>query len=94
MARSIRLLLPVLLTFGGCSPSGGPNRGELAGALQTSPSHIRGLRCHDIPEEPTEFGCRYLGRDAAGVWAQQDVMIATDGSAWVIIDGPHVPSQP
>lgn len=94
MTRAVQLLLPVLMLVGGCSPSVGPNRVELASALQMSPSNIRALQCHDIPEETTEFGCHYLGRDAADVWARQDVMIATDGSAWVVIDGPGVPSQP
>jgi hypothetical protein len=82
------------MLVGGCSPSLGPNRVELASALQTSPSNIRALRCHDIPEEPTEFGCSYRERDASGAWTPQEVMVAIDGSAWVIIDGPGGPLRP
>lgn len=94
MAKPVHVLLAVLLVVGGCSSSVGPNRGDLAGILQTSLSNIRALRCYDIPEEPTEFGCSYRKRDAAGVWAQQEAMIAIDGSAWVIIDGPGAPYRP
>jgi hypothetical protein len=88
MIRPVQILLPVLLIVAACSSSVGPSRGELADALQTSPSNIRALHCHDISEEPTEFGCSYRERDASGVWVPQDVMVAINGSAWIVIDGP------
>lgn len=94
MIKPAHLLLPVVLIVGGCSSSVGPTGADLAGALQTSSPNIGALHCYSIPEEPTEFGCSYRKRDAAGEWVRQDVMIAIDGSTWVIIDGPGAPDQP
>jgi hypothetical protein len=88
MAKLLQILLPTLLIVGGCASSIGPSRADLAGVLAISSSNIDRQRCHNIPEEPTEFGCRYRKRDSAGQWVRQDVMVAIDGATWVIIDGP------
>ncbi|MCC4294704.1 hypothetical protein [Brevundimonas aurantiaca] len=88
MTKLLKILSPSLLLIGGCASPIGPSRADLAGVLAISSSEIDRLRCHDIPEEPTEFGCRYRQRDAAGQWVRQDVMVAMDGATWVIIDGP------
>jgi hypothetical protein len=91
MAKLTLVLLPIMAMAGGCASAVGPSQSDLARVLQAPPSDIRGLRCYDIPEEPTEFGCRYDIRDATRGWVQQEVMLAIDGSAWVVIDGPGTP---
>lgn len=91
MLKPAFILAPVMLLASGCASTAGPGKSDLAAVLQTPRSDIRGLRCREIPEEPTEFGCRYKKREALGAWVQQEVMLAIDGSAWVIIDGPGLP---
>lgn len=91
MAKLAVILLPIMTIAAGCASAVGPSQSDLATVLQASPSDIRGVRCYDIPEEPTEFGCRYDMRDATLGWVQQEVMLAIDGSAWVVIDGPGTP---
>lgn len=91
MTKRAVILLPIMAMAAGCTSAVGPSQGDLATVLQAPPSDIRGLRCYDIPEEPTEFGCRFDRRDATGPWLPQEVMLAIDGSAWVVIDGPGPP---
>lgn len=91
MAKLTLILLPIVAMAAGCASTVGPSLSDLAIALQAAPSDIRGMRCYDIPEEPTEFGCRYDIRDATRGWVQQEAMLAIDGSAWVVIDGPGTP---
>jgi hypothetical protein len=93
MTKLLQILLPTLLIVGGCASSIGPSRADLASVLAIPSSNIDRLSCHDIPEEPTEFGCRYRQRDSAGQWVRQDVMVAMDGATWVIIDGPGAADQ-
>ena len=75
----------------GCASTVGPSLSDLATVLEAPPSDIRNMRCYEVPEEPTEFGCRFERRDAPGAWLSQEVMLAIDGSAWVVIDGPGFP---
>lgn len=91
MLKPAFILAPLMLLASGCASAAAPGRSDLAAVIQTPISDIRALRCREIPEERTEFGCRYQRRDAPGVWVQQEVMLAIDGSAWVIIDGPGLP---
>ncbi|RYF30231.1 MAG: hypothetical protein EOO23_05595 [Comamonadaceae bacterium] len=93
MTKLTPILLPVMAMVAGCASAVGPSQSDLATVLQAPPSDIRGMRCYDIPEEPTEFGCRYDIRNAARGWVQQEVMLAVDGSAWVVIDGPGAPNR-
>lgn len=94
MARLFLVLTPVLALATACSTTVGPPLDELADALELAPSLMSSLRCNDILEEPTEFRCRYRLRDAAGGRIAQEVMVAIDGSTWVIIDGPSAPYRP
>jgi len=94
MMRPDRLGILILLIVGGCSSVDGPNRMDLAEALRTSPSEISALRCHGFPEEPTEYACRYRSRNGAGLWLHQEVVLAIDGSSWIVIDGPGAPHKP
>jgi len=87
MPRLFLLLAPALLLLAGCVTTG-PDRTDLAQALQAQPAALSAVRCNGIPEEPTEYACRYRSRDAGGRWTPEEAVIAADGSAWVVIDGP------
>jgi hypothetical protein len=91
MSRRAVILLPIMAMAAGCASAVGPSQNDLATLLQASLSDIRGMRCYDIEEEPTEFGCRFDRRGATGAWVQQEIMLAIDGSDWVVIDGPGPP---
>lgn len=87
MAKLCAIFL-MTMAVGGCLSVGTPGRRDLADALQVPSSNLRRSHCSDISEEPTEFACRYERRDADGTWRRWQVMLAIDGTAWVIIDGP------
>lgn len=79
----------------GCAQAIGPNASEVGDAIGVSADQIRDLACSGIPEEPTEFSCRYQLRGEDSEVQAQDVMMAIDGSTWVVIDGPGpVPTEP
>jgi hypothetical protein len=94
MVRVFHVCLTLVLFAGACASPVGPDRQDLASLLQTSSRDINALRCYEIPEEQTEFRCLYERRDVAGGWTSQEVMIALDGSNWVVIDGPGAPHRP
>lgn len=94
MTRLVQFPLVAGLIFGGCSATLGPAPDELAKLLQIPSASIRALRCQEVPEEPTEFTCRYRRRGAAGEWIDEEIIVAIDGSTWVVIDEPHPPNPP
>jgi hypothetical protein len=85
------MLLLLLLSAVGCASHVGPKQHELASALGLAVETITAPRCYAIPEEPTEFGCSYRQQGTGDNWNRQEVMVAIDGPAWVIIHGPGPP---
>lgn len=91
MTRLTPFLAGVLLIVGGCVSAYGPSHDDLAAVLRAAPAALAAVRCDGIPEEPTEFRCRYRQQDENGRWKSREVMVAIDGSSWVIIDGLDAP---
>ncbi|MFZ5668055.1 MAG: hypothetical protein ACOY4K_01040 [Pseudomonadota bacterium] len=94
VTRHVQLPLAIGLLLGGCLSGPGPDPSELASLLHIPASDIRALRCQEIPDEPTEFSCRYQRRGATGGWVAEEIIVAIDGSDWVVIDEPHPTDQP
>ena len=78
----------LLLMVGSCASNVGPTHQVLASTLGLPAERISAPRCHDIPEEPTEFGCSYRERTSGGHWERRRVMVAIDGATWLVIDPP------
>ena len=83
-------LLPVALLLAACTPAHGPSPEDLAIAIGVDVGALKHVRCERVPEDPTEFVCRYQQRSGAG-WAAMETVAARDGLRWVLTDTPGAP---
>jgi hypothetical protein len=56
-------------------------------AQNLNAARIRQAKCKVIPEEGTEYKCRYLLPETDGSWKKYTAYIAQDGGKWVWLDG-------
>ena len=57
------------------------------GSEDFSPADVTHIACTEIPEEPTEFPCRWRQR-GNGQWNDRQAILARSGDGWQLIDAP------
>ena len=86
-----RVLLLALVGLSACATPSGPDSAELTGLIKEArlgrSTHLRDVRCALIPEEGTEWSCRYRQLSSEGRWVPAQTVVAVDGDRWVLIDG-------
>tara|TARA_R110000764_G_scaffold28253_3_gene66456 strand:- start:293 stop:619 length:327 start_codon:yes stop_codon:yes gene_type:complete len=97
--RALLSVLAVLLA--GCATvvadePAGPGPAELAALLsvgRVETPQLRRVRCDFIPEEGSEWACRYEERSGGGFWVGLSTFVAQDRRRWVLIDVPCTADQ-
>lgn len=90
------LVLTAVLGLAGCAtvaPGGptGPGAADLARLLavdRAAAPQLRAVRCDVIPEDGSEWVCRYEERSREGFWVGLSTMVARAGAGWELIDRP------
>lgn len=54
---------------------------------------LRRVHCNVIPEEGSEWTCRYEERSRRGLWVGLSTVVAQDRGGWVLIDVPCTADQ-
>lgn len=86
----MRLVPLAVLLLAACAPTHGPSDEALSAALGVERDTLRQIRCERVPEDPTEFVCRYRQKTAAG-WTRLETVVAAEGERWVLLDTPAAP---
>ncbi|WP_181160034.1 hypothetical protein [Sandaracinobacter neustonicus] len=73
-----------------CTPASAPSAEDLAIAIGVDVGMLRHVRCERVPNDPTEFVCRYQQRAGAD-WTHMEAVAARNGMRWVLIDTPGKP---
>ncbi|WP_226636735.1 hypothetical protein [Brevundimonas poindexterae] len=90
------LVAALVIGLGGCATAAshdppGPAPAVLADLLGTDRNEapeLRGVQCDFIPEEGSEWVCRYEERAGSGSWVGLSTVVAKSGSGWLLIDRP------
>jgi hypothetical protein len=90
------LVLTAALGLSGCAtvPAGAPaapDAAALAALLavdRAEAPQLRAVRCAFIPDEGSEWACRYEERSRDGFWVGLSTLVARAGAGWELIDRP------